>query len=102
MSDETTDESNAKGKETDTPVTRDKKTTEDKPDGTLYAKTTAVVERLEKANEVTRTNLDRQEKLESEKLLGGRADAGQETKPETQDDRDQAMADKLLADEDDN
>ncbi|KKN36385.1 hypothetical protein LCGC14_0774230 [marine sediment metagenome] len=53
-------------------------------------------DRLEKANEMASKNLDRQEKLDARRALGGRAEAGQEVKPKTQDDADQEEADEIL------
>jgi len=99
MTDETTNESNEEGKETNTD------STDNKEDIGKHFVSSPVIEaakaendRREKIIEEEKKLQDRKEKLHAEQMVGGRAMAGEEQKPETQDDRDQAEADKLLAD----
>jgi len=96
MSDETTNESNAKGKEANTPVTEIQHNS-----GTGMAdKAIEAAERLERANEETKKNLDRQEELMAKQALGGFSSAGKETLPKTQDEIDQETADAFLKEDD--
>ena len=48
---------------------------------TIVDKANESADRLEKANEVKKELLDREEALEAKKILGGRASAGQAAKP---------------------
>jgi len=60
---------------------------------------TQAAERLEKVNEALSKNLDRQEKLDARRMLGGRAEAGQEVKPKTREEKDQEVADSWMKEE---
>ena len=68
MSDETTDESNVEGKETDTDVTPVERVTEN-------------YEALKAANDKVEAELLRGEELKAKIALGGKSSAGQEEKP---------------------
>ena len=60
----------------------------------------SAAERLEKANAEFAENLNRQEKLDARRRLAGKAQAGEEAKEKTQDEKDQEEADKWLKYED--
>ena len=92
MSDDETDEGNAKGKETDTP-----KEEPDKPLSPVQ-EVNKNYEELKEANDKVEAELLRKEELKAKTALGGQTDAGQ--KQETQEDRDQELADLLLKEED--
>ena len=62
-------------------------------------KAIAAADRLEKANEQTSKNLDRQENLMARQALGGRSVAGTESSPKTQDELDEEAA-KLFMEDD--
>jgi len=70
MSDETTDESNAKGKEADKPVTDDKKDISELDK--LKASNDAFEKELIRGRELK----TEAQKLEAEKMLGGKTEAG--------------------------
>ena len=63
-------------------------------EGLLKSAVTAA-ERLEAANKVTTENLDRQEQLQAESVLGGKADAGAGNKEDTPEE----YAKKVMANE---
>ena len=84
MQDETTDESNDKGKETDKPV----------EDISELDKLKANNDELEKELVKGRELKAEAQKLEAEKMVGGKADAGQEKVEEKISDSD--YADKLM------
>ena len=72
MTDETTNESNDKGKEVDTPKEEsDTSTDNDKKPISLYDKTEAIVTRQEEANKKREELLDREEKLFANQRLAG-------------------------------
>ena len=73
MSDETTNESNDKGKEVDKSVTDDKENLSE------LDKLKAINDELEKELVRGRELHAETQKLEAEKMVGGKADAGQET-----------------------
>ena len=56
--------------------------------------------RLEKANENTEKNLDRQEALLARQMLSGQTEAGVQSREKTQAEIDKEEADKILAYED--
>ena len=61
----------------------------------LLDKATEAAERIEAANKVTQDNLTRQEALKVEQTLGGKAEAGAETKEDTPEE----YAKKVMANE---
>ena len=72
MSDETTNESNDKGKETDTATPKPDESTDDNKEPTsLYDKTERIVTRQEEANKKTEELLKRQETLFANQRLAG-------------------------------
>ena len=93
MENETTNESNAKGKKPD----NDSK--EDKGSVTPIEAVQENYEKLKAANDKVEGELLRGEELKAKIAMGGKSIAGEETKEETQADKDQAQADLLLADD---
>ena len=75
MTDETTNESNDKGKKADTPVT------EPATPVSLYDKTEAIVTRQEEANKKREELLEREEKLHANQRLAGTAGGRVEPTP---------------------
>ena len=59
------------------------------------SKATEAAERMEEANKVMAKNLDRQEAIQVEKILGGETEAG--GKQQTEDEKADASARKLIA-----
>ena len=92
MTDDETNEGNDKGKETDTSTEDDKKPL------TPVEEVNKSYEELKTANDKVEAELLRKEELKAKTALGGQTDAGQ--KQETQEDKDQELADLLLKDED--
>jgi len=88
MPDETTNESNAEGTETDTSVTDDNKPI------SLYDKTEAIVARQEAANKKTEELLARQETLHANQRLAGTTGGRVET--ETKEETAKEYADKVM------
>jgi len=74
MSDETSDESNEEGKETTAAVTPVERVTEN-------------YEELKAANDKVEAELLRGEELKAKVALGGKSDAGQEPKKESEDEK---------------
>ena len=92
MENEPTNETDTKGKEPDTP--------KEEPDKPLSPtqEVNKNYEELKTANDKVEAELLRKEELKAKTALGGQTDAGQ--KQETQEDKDQELADLLLKDED--
>ena len=86
MTDETTDESNDKRKETNPPVT------DDKEDNSELDKLKATNDEFEKELIKGRELRAEAQKLEAEKMVGGKSDAGQSPdKPKDETDHDYRM-----------
>ena len=92
MTDEPTNEADTKGKETDNSTEDDKKPL------TPTQEVNKTYEELKEAHDKVEAELLRKEELKAKTALGGQTDAGQ--KQETQEDRDQELADLLLKEED--
>jgi len=67
----------------------------------LLEKSEAIAKRIEDGNAKTEELLNKREQLDAQAALGGRSVAGVETRPQTQDEKDQAAADNILTEEED-
>ena len=83
MVNQTNDANDTGKKEDSNPNDEPDNKSDDKADdkNSIYSKSLAVAERLEAANKVMTENLDRQEKLSAEKLLGGTSGGKVDVKP---------------------
>ena len=93
MSDETTDESNDKGKETDTPVEENKTDTPIPPQNTSLEEAKEINKKKEELLEREEKLMKRKEDLVATQMVGGHTVAGQEQKPLTPEEKIKEEAD---------